>query len=286
MSWAKFDDQYPDHPKIVEVGPLGMALHLAATCYCARYLTDGFVATAMIPRLLNLDGIYRISNAVSNAVTHKEITDELTRVGLFEVVPGGFMVHDYLKYNPPAAKVKQEREESAARQASWKAAHPKKDKNARSNGVSNANSNALLRPSRTRTPLPVPEPVPEPKENTAPLQAQSLYPIAKVLSEVTGINLDKNKGRIFKEAKTYKPEDVQKIQGDYSQGGPWYSCDWRGQKGQPPTLAQIRETWGNLKAPIPRKNGTGNLPIPQETPEERARLDDIFAKVGSPKVGG
>lgn len=30
MSWGKFDDQYPDHPKIREVGPLGMALHTSA----------------------------------------------------------------------------------------------------------------------------------------------------------------------------------------------------------------------------------------------------------------
>jgi hypothetical protein len=153
MSWAKFDDQYYDHSKIVEVGPLGMALHTAATCYCARHLTDGFVPAAMLPRLINLDGIYTMSNGVSNAVTNKQITDELTRVGLFEVVPGGFRVHDYLDYNPPAEQVKHERAENAARQASWKATHPKKHTtNAVSNGISNSVTNGTITASRTRTP--------------------------------------------------------------------------------------------------------------------------------------
>lgn len=161
MSWAKFDDQYPDHPKIVRVGPLGMALHTAATCYCARYLTDGFVPAAMIPRLINLDGLYTISNGVTNAVTHAELTKELTEAGLFNEAPGGYTVHDYLEYNPPAEQVKQERERTKARQAAWKERHSKKtDDNAVSNGVSNPVDNS--------GPSPSPSPIKEKKGADAP----------------------------------------------------------------------------------------------------------------------
>jgi hypothetical protein len=134
MSWAKFDDQYPDHPKIVEVGPLGMALHTAATCYCARYLTDGFIPSAMIGRLINWDGI---NNADGNAVTNKQVTDKLTRAGLLEIVPGGYKVHDYLEYNPPAEHVKAERAANKARQARWK----------KNNAVSNTVNNSAPSPS-------------------------------------------------------------------------------------------------------------------------------------------
>lgn len=134
MSWAKFDDQYPDHPKIVSVGPLGMALHTAATCYCARYLTDGFIPAAMMGRLMNFDGI-TINN---NAVTNKQITDELIRVGLLEVVPGGYMVHDYLEYNPPAAKIKEEKAQNAKRQADYRENHRGEDGKFGSNGKRNA----------------------------------------------------------------------------------------------------------------------------------------------------
>ena len=51
MTWVKLDDSYPDHPKITQVGPLGMALHTAATCYASKYLTDGFIPAAQIPKL-------------------------------------------------------------------------------------------------------------------------------------------------------------------------------------------------------------------------------------------
>src|SRR4029453_3116326 len=43
MSWVRLDDQYPDHPKVRALGPLGLALQTAAICYCGRYLTDGFL---------------------------------------------------------------------------------------------------------------------------------------------------------------------------------------------------------------------------------------------------
>lgn len=171
MSWAKLDDQYPDHPKIIEVGPLGMALHTAAICYCARYLTDGFVPAAMITRLINLDGIQTINNGVSNAVTHKEVIDNLTRVGLLEVVQGGYMIHDFLKYNPKGEDVKRERAENAARQAAWKAKHG-------SNGVSNNGNN------RVPSPSPIPSPSKKKEES-----ARSLVPnaqAAKIFIDVTG----------------------------------------------------------------------------------------------------
>jgi hypothetical protein len=143
MSWARFDDQYPDHPKIVEVGPLGMALHLAATCYCARYLTDGFVSSTMLSRLLSFDGITYQNNAVTNAL----VTNELIRVGLFEVVEGGIMVHDYLEYNPPAAEIKGKRAENAVRQEEWRKKHRDDHGKFTRNAVSNALRNTAPSPS-------------------------------------------------------------------------------------------------------------------------------------------
>jgi len=158
MSWAKFDDQYTDHPKIVYVGPLGLALHVAATCYCARYLTDGFVPSAMMNRLLCFDGI----NVDSNAVTTKLLTDKLVEVGLFELSDGGYMVHDYLKYNPSGAQVKAEREANAARQKEWQANHRDGKGKFTNNGVSNNISNGVSNGVSNIRPVPVPVPVPVP----------------------------------------------------------------------------------------------------------------------------
>ena len=74
---------------------------------------------------------------------------------------------------------------------------------------------------------------------------KKLYPIAMALSEVTGMSLDSNKEKIFREAK-YLVRDprvtAEEIKMQFSPGGDWYKFDWRGKKGQRPILTQIRET--------------------------------------------
>lgn len=92
----------------------------------------------------------------------------------------------------------------------------------------------------------------------------NLFQIAAALAHVTGMDLQKNKGRLFKEAAFYAETDVPRIQREYGAGGLWYTCDWRGLGGETPTLAHIRETWGNLKAPAKPKAG----PARQKTVEE------------------
>lgn len=147
MPWAKIDDQYTDHPKLVQVGPLGMALHIAAICYCARYLTDGFIPEAMMSRLINFDGIViEDDNGVTNAVSHKQITKELTSVGLLEKVKGGYFIHDYLEYNPSGDQIKAERAANKERQKRFREKPQEKEE---SNGVSNA----------LKTPAPSPSPL-------------------------------------------------------------------------------------------------------------------------------
>ena len=67
-----------------------------------------------------------------------------------------------------------------------------------------------------------------------------------VLSDVTKLDykIKRNAGRLAKPSKEllvagYLPEQVKTF---YSPGDWWYTHDWRGQKGQPPTPEQILET--------------------------------------------
>ena len=160
MPWARIDDQYGDHPKTVQVGPLGMALHIAAICYCSRHLTDGFVPDAMIPRLVNFDGITITDcNGVSNAVTNKQVTQELTQAGLFDIVPGGYMVHDYLKYNYSKAQIEAEKASNTERQKAWREKNRQNDGKFSSNSVSNNVSNAVTNASSNTAPYPSPYPL-------------------------------------------------------------------------------------------------------------------------------
>jgi hypothetical protein len=105
-----------------------------------------------------------------------------------------------------------------------------------------------------KTPLEIPREEEKEGEKKPPSTRRNLFSIAKALSDVTGMDITKNRGRLFKEAKDYKDEEVEDILQIYGPGGAWYSDDWRGKKGERPKLSDIRETWGKYKpAPVSTK---------------------------------
>lgn len=107
---------------------------------------------------------------------------------------------------------------------------------------------------------------PEQKLN---LHKQNYFPIANALSKVTKMDLNINKPRIFKAAKTLSQGvgvTPEKILQDYSRGGVWYTKDWRGQKGQTPTLQQVLDTWGTFP-----ENGKSTFEVTDIDALERAR---------------
>jgi len=90
----------------------------------------------------------------------------------------------------------------------------------------------------------------KPTAREKPKGNPELFDIAKALSDVTGLPLDLNKPRLFKEAKFLSRAGItsEKILKYYSPGGPWFRNDWRGQKGDKPNTRAIRETlrsWDN-----------------------------------------
>src|SRR5689334_16767075 len=104
MPWARLDDGFYDHPKLDHLGndvqelrPIvkslnsealvrlaAIGLWARAISYCSRHLTDGHVPAS---KLAKLDG-------------STELADHLVTVGLFERTPTGYLVHDFLDYNP------------------------------------------------------------------------------------------------------------------------------------------------------------------------------------------
>lgn len=92
MGWARFDDGYMDHPKIYEAGPWAELLDRRAIEHCAKYETDGLVTPTSLKRIAR--GIPKVNERV-----HK-----LLEVGRWTVNDtGGWVVHDFLKYNPSKA---------------------------------------------------------------------------------------------------------------------------------------------------------------------------------------
>jgi len=140
MTWVKLDDAFATHPKIVPIGPHALALHIWGLCFSARHLTDGFVSIA------DLSGFPWVSKRSALIRDLGRLED----AGLWRAVEGGYVIHDYLDYNPSAAQVKQKRAASAARQARLRRRRSK-PRHVSSNGVTQEWSNAVSHTS------PVPE---------------------------------------------------------------------------------------------------------------------------------
>lgn len=99
--WSKLDDQFPDHPKVMQAGPLASWLYVCGTCYCNRLLTDGFIPTSQVGKLAD----------VKNAI---KLAKKLVEVGLWEEVDNGYQIHDFLDHNMSAEEAK-ERQEATRR---------------------------------------------------------------------------------------------------------------------------------------------------------------------------
>lgn len=92
MTWVRLDDQFADHPKVVGLSANAFRLHVTAICYAARQETDG-----VIPR------------GAAFVLAARRYLIELTGAGLWEDHPSGFLIHDYLEYNPSADEVRSKR---------------------------------------------------------------------------------------------------------------------------------------------------------------------------------
>ncbi len=100
MVWARLDDQFHTHEKVAELDPTpatiplmagALGLHLLALSWCSDKLTDGVVPRSQPARL--------IGAPVDNLI------EELMRVGLWERHKRGYLIHDFLDYNPSKAQV-------------------------------------------------------------------------------------------------------------------------------------------------------------------------------------
>ena len=163
MVWVKLDDQFTENPKVVQAGPLAGWLHVCGLVYCGRNLTDGFIPAVMVPRLATFDHIGITTGGMAGMfefghdIEHAELVDQLIAVGLWEETDGGYVIHDYLDYNPSKADVLAERQANAKRQKEFQERRRKANgqfgsQDIDTNGVTNTVSNAVT----NTTPYPYP----------------------------------------------------------------------------------------------------------------------------------
>jgi hypothetical protein len=156
MPWVRLDDNFPDHPKVVDAGPLAAWLYVCGVAYASRYLTDGYIPAGQVRKLADVDGAAALA-------------DRLVEVGLWERVDGGFQVHDFLEYNPSAEKVRAER--SAAKERMQRVRSG--DVRANTERTDDEPTDDVREKFNDPVPIPVPRtPVPETQAQPAPNGAQ------------------------------------------------------------------------------------------------------------------
>ena len=100
MPWIRFEDNFPEHPKVLAVSDSAFRLHVRAVGYCSRLLTDGLLTPAAL-------------SSLKSGRRGLRLAEELVDAGLWEERGDDYKIHDYLHYQPSKADVVATREARA-----------------------------------------------------------------------------------------------------------------------------------------------------------------------------
>lgn len=268
MPWARFDDRFPDHEKIVPLSNSAFRLHVTAICYANAQLTDGYISVGVLRRIgwacddLDAD--------VAQLCAHN----------LWERAEEGYLVHDYLEYNPS-------REEELAKQQRISNERSKAGKAGMArrwgdNKDNKAIANQLQLEYQNDNPVPGPlinyvgeseqavADAPDTPEETPALEkvVQSRTPTKQqemvgALAQVCQMDVKlktnaKRCGLVAKELleASYTPDDVTYF-------GVWWLTDkWRAENTPIPTLPRVQSYIAQAKRTAPGSNGSNCATAP------------------------
>ena len=138
MAWIRVESSVARNRKFVKAGPAPSWLWLCGLAYCQEGLTDGFIPSEALNYL-----------GVKNA---RQLASHLVTAGLWDVVDGGWQVHDYLEHNRSAAEIsgiQQGRRDAGAKggKASWRGRRAEANAEANAEAVAEPTQKTLLNPS-------------------------------------------------------------------------------------------------------------------------------------------
>lgn len=111
MAWAKFDDRWATHPKLLAAGLEAKGLDASGICYCAGQETDGFVPDTALVILC------------AGHRNPRKVADRLVDVGRWtrDDERKGYLIHDFERYNFTRAEGEAKRKRDADRKAAARA---------------------------------------------------------------------------------------------------------------------------------------------------------------------
>lgn len=107
MPWVRLDDRFTSHRKVALLSDRAFRLHVSAICWSAENLTDGLIGDKELRVIAHVRGT-------------KAAAKELEDAQLWERVPVGWQIHDYLTYQPSREQVMADRDRNAARQQAFR----------------------------------------------------------------------------------------------------------------------------------------------------------------------
>jgi hypothetical protein len=100
VTWTRLDDDFWSNPKVVAVGNEAAGAYARMLSYCGRHLTDG-----------------RVPAETASFITRPTVIRRLEEYSFIVRNGAGYVIPDYLEFNPSREKVLAERRKAAERQA-------------------------------------------------------------------------------------------------------------------------------------------------------------------------
>ena len=163
MTWAKLDDSFPEHLKVIDLTDGAFRLYVEGLCYAARNLTDGALPRAAVRRLTGGD----------------RRAGELVDAGLWDRTDTGWVIHDYLDFNPSSEQVRGEREQARQRKARQRD-RARTASHGGSHAVTPTGTDAV-RPASPSRPDPLPSQSSVTSSNAPPARDDDDHPIDQAL---------------------------------------------------------------------------------------------------------
>lgn len=130
MTWVREDDQAPLHRKVAPLSDAAYRFHNEAKCWASRNGTDGRIAadevtTISLSPTVNRSLLRLIGELVRRRLLHRAEDPRCPHAMGDQPTcalpgPDGWVIHDYLDYNPSAVEVREERKAKAERQRRWR----------------------------------------------------------------------------------------------------------------------------------------------------------------------
>lgn len=178
MPWVKLDDDFWRNPKTDHLHGQACELYVMALSYCGDRLNDGILSDDDVNTLLAMRKIPR------------SVVDELTRrvppddTPFWVIVPGGYKVHNFLKRNREAVKVREERLAAEVRKNAYLERQNELRLQRLAETVPNGIQNGVPNGVRNTVPDPVPDPDPVPVKEISPIPEDSHAPKARARTEL------------------------------------------------------------------------------------------------------